>query len=107
MEWHRLGWKIDLVLALFKSLALVGPLPKRDDESEKALLYELLLVDKLIACPNSNSPRASQPSSPSTAKRQTEFGVALTQVGHAIGPSLPLSQTIADRNEIPEQLYEK
>ncbi len=44
MQWYRLRWQIELVFKRFKSLAQLGHLPKRDEESSKAWLYGKLLV---------------------------------------------------------------
>ena len=52
LEWYRLRWQVELVFKRLKSLAQLGHLPKRDDESARAWLYGKLLVallaDKLV-----------------------------------------------------------
>ena len=52
LEWYRLRWQVELVFKRLKSLAQLGHLPKRDDESARAWLYGkllvALLVDKLV-----------------------------------------------------------
>ena len=39
LEWYRLRWQIELVFKRLKSLAQLGHLPKRDNESARAWLY--------------------------------------------------------------------
>ena len=60
LDWYRLRWQVELVFKRFKSLAQLGHLPKRDDESAKAWLYgkllTALLVEKLIRHADSVSP---------------------------------------------------
>ena len=52
LDWYRLRWQVELVFKRFKSIAKLGHLPKRDDESARAWLYgklfAALLVEKLI-----------------------------------------------------------
>ncbi len=52
LEWYRLRWQVELVFKRLKSLARLGHLPKRDDDSARAWLYGKLLVallaDKLV-----------------------------------------------------------
>ena len=48
LEWYRTRWQVELVFKRFKSLAQLGHLPKRDDESAKAWLYGKLLVALLV-----------------------------------------------------------
>lgn len=52
LDWYRLRWQVELVFKRFKSLAKLGHLPKRDEESARAWLYgklfTALLVEKLI-----------------------------------------------------------
>ena len=48
LEWYRLRWQVELVFKRFKSLAQLGHLPKRDDESAQAWLYGKLLVALLV-----------------------------------------------------------
>ena len=52
LEWYRLRWQVELVFKRLKSLARLGHLPKRDDDSARAWLYGkllvALLVDKLV-----------------------------------------------------------
>ena len=60
LEWYRTRWQVELVFKRFKSLAQLGHLPKRDDESAKAWLYGklfvALLVEKLISHARTISP---------------------------------------------------
>ena len=60
LEWYRLRWQLELVFKRFKSLAQLGHLPKRDDDSAKAWFYGkllvALLVEKLIRCALASSP---------------------------------------------------
>ena len=60
LEWYRTRWQVELVFKRFKSLAQLGHLPKRDDESAKAWLYGklfvALLVEKLISHARTTSP---------------------------------------------------
>ena len=60
LEWYRTRWQVELVFQRFKSLAQLGHLPKRDDESAKAWLYGkflvALLVEKLIRHASAISP---------------------------------------------------
>ena len=48
LEWYRIRWQIGWMFKRFESLAQLGHLPKYDDESAKAWLYDRLLVEKLI-----------------------------------------------------------
>ena len=48
LEWYRRRWQVELVFKRFKSLAQLGHLPKRDDESARAWLYGKLLVTLLV-----------------------------------------------------------
>lgn len=48
LEWYRVRWQVELVFKRFKSLAALGHLPKRDDESAQAWLYGKLLVALLV-----------------------------------------------------------
>ena len=60
LRWYRLRWQIELVFKRFKQIALLGHLPKYDDESAKAWLYGkifmALITEKLISCARSISP---------------------------------------------------
>ncbi len=60
LEWYRTRWQVELVFKRFKSLAQLGHLPKRDDESAKAWLYGklfvALLVEKLVSHAHTISP---------------------------------------------------
>ena len=60
LEWHRVGWQLELAFRRFKSIAELGHLPKRDDEGAKAWLYGKLLValliEKLISYATSTAP---------------------------------------------------
>ena len=60
LDWYRTRWQVELVFKRFKSLAQLGHLPKRDDDSAKAWLYGklfvALLVEKLIAHARTISP---------------------------------------------------
>ena len=60
LEWYRTRWQVALVFKRFKSLAQLGHLPKRDDESGKAWLYgkllAALLIEKLIRHAGTISP---------------------------------------------------
>ena len=47
LQWYRTRWQVELVFKRFKSLALLGHLPKYDD-SAKAWLYGKLLVARLV-----------------------------------------------------------
>ncbi|MDE0626458.1 MAG: IS4 family transposase [Bryobacterales bacterium] len=48
LEWYRSRWQVQPVFQRFKSLAQLGHLPKRDDESARAWLYGKLLVALLV-----------------------------------------------------------
>lgn len=48
LEWYRTRWQVAPVFQRFKSLAQLGHLPKRDDESARAWLYGKLLVALLV-----------------------------------------------------------
>ena len=48
LEWYRRRWQVELVFKRFKSLAQLGHLPRRDDESARAWLYGKLLVALLV-----------------------------------------------------------
>ena len=60
LERYRLRWQLELVFKRFKSLAQLGHLPKRDDDSAKAWFYgkllAALLVEKLIRSALVSSP---------------------------------------------------
>ncbi len=60
LEWYRTHWQVELIFKRFKSLAQLGHLPKRNDESAKAWLYGklfvALLVEKLISHARTISP---------------------------------------------------
>ena len=60
LEWYRTLWEIEPVFKRFKSLAQLGHLPKRGDESANAWLYgklfTALLLEKLIAHARAISP---------------------------------------------------
>ena len=60
LRWYRLRWQIELVFKRFKQIALLGHLPKYDDESAKAWMYgkifTALITEKLISCARSISP---------------------------------------------------
>ena len=52
-DWYRTRWQVELVFRRFKSLAQLGHLPKREDDSAKAWpvdkLFVALLAEKLIS----------------------------------------------------------
>ncbi|MDE0123851.1 MAG: transposase, partial [Bryobacterales bacterium] len=48
LEWYRTRWQIELVFQRFKSLAQLGHLPQRDDDSARAWLHGKLLVALLV-----------------------------------------------------------
>ena len=60
LEWYRLRWQVELVFKRFKTIAELGHLPKRSDESSKAWLYGklfvALLTEKLVDHASSISP---------------------------------------------------
>lgn len=60
LEWYRRRWQVELVFKRFKSIAQLGHLPKRSDDSSKAWLYGKLFVslltNKLINYANCFSP---------------------------------------------------
>ena len=44
LNWYRSRWQVELVFKRFKSIAQLGHLPKRSDDSSKAWLYGKLFV---------------------------------------------------------------
>ena len=48
LEWYRVRWQIELVFKRLKSLANLGALPMRNDDSARAWLYGKLLVALLV-----------------------------------------------------------
>ena len=44
LNWYRCRWQVELVFKRFKSIAQLGHLPKRSDDSAKAWLYGKLFV---------------------------------------------------------------
>jgi len=44
LEWYRARWQVELVFKRFKSLAQLGHVPKRDEESARAWLHGKLLL---------------------------------------------------------------
>lgn len=60
LEWYRTRRQVELIFKRFKSVAQLGHLPKRDDESAKAWLcgklFVALLVEKLIRHASTISP---------------------------------------------------
>lgn len=52
LDWYRCRWQVELIFKRFKSIARLGHLPKRSDDSSKAWLYGklfvALLTNKLI-----------------------------------------------------------
>jgi alkanesulfonate monooxygenase SsuD/methylene tetrahydromethanopterin reductase-like flavin-dependent oxidoreductase (luciferase family) len=44
LEWYRARWQIELVFKRLKTLAELGALPKRDDQSARTWLYGKLLI---------------------------------------------------------------
>ena len=59
LRWHRARWQVELTFKRFKSLARLGHLPKRSDDSARAWLYGKLLVallaEKLARCADSRA----------------------------------------------------
>ena len=51
-RWYRVRWQVELTFKRFKSLAGLGHLPKRSDDSARAWLYgkllAALLAEKLV-----------------------------------------------------------
>lgn len=60
LDWYRCRWQVELVFKRFKSIAQLGHLPKRSDDSSRAWLYGklfvALLTNKLINYANCFSP---------------------------------------------------
>ena len=60
LEWYRLRWQVELVFKRFKSIAELGHLPKRSDDSSRAWLYGklfvALLTEKLVDHASTISP---------------------------------------------------
>ncbi len=60
LDWYRTRWQVELVFKRFKSIAQLGHLPKRSDDSSKAWLYGklfvALLTNKLIEYASTISP---------------------------------------------------
>ena len=48
LEWYRTRWQVELVFKCFQSLAQLGHLLKRTDESARAWIYGKLLVALLV-----------------------------------------------------------
>jgi IS4 transposase len=48
VEWYRVRWQIELVFKRLKSLANLGALPMRTDDSARAWLYGKLFVALLV-----------------------------------------------------------
>ena len=48
LEWYRVRWQIELVFKRLKSLAKLGALPMRNDESARTWLYGKLFVALLV-----------------------------------------------------------
>ena len=73
LEWYRLRWQVELVFKRFKSLAQLGHVPKRADDSAKAWLYGklfvALLVEKLIHHARAISPWGYDVPAPSPPQR--------------------------------------
>ena len=59
LRWYRARWQVELTFKRFKSLARLGHLPKRSDDSARAWLYGKLLVallaEKLARCADSRA----------------------------------------------------
>ncbi len=75
LEWYRVRWQLELVFKRFKSLAQLGHLPKRDDDSATAWFYgkllAALLVEKLIRCALVSSPWGYSMAPTTSAHRET------------------------------------
>ena len=60
LDWYRVRWQVELVFKRFKSLAQLGHLPKREDDSARAWLHGKLLVallaEKLVRHAGAVSP---------------------------------------------------
>ena len=73
LEWYRVRWQVELVFKRFKSLAALGYLPKRDDESAQAWLYGkllvALLVERLIGYATAVSPWGYPLAAPAASQR--------------------------------------
>ena len=72
LEWYRTRWQMERVFKRFKSLALLGSLPKYNNDSAKAWVYgkllAALLVDKLIRHASTLSPWGYELESGTTAQ---------------------------------------
>ena len=72
LQWYRTRWQVELVFKRFKSLAQMGHLPKRDEDSSKAWLYGklfvALLIEKMVDHAVSISPWGYRLAEPSSAE---------------------------------------
>ncbi len=73
LEWYRVRWQIELVFKRLKSLAKLGALPMRNDDSARAWLYGklfvALLVEKLLRHARTFFSCAASPGDDATTQR--------------------------------------
>ena len=88
LEWYRTQWQVELVFKRFKSLAVLGHLPKHDEHSARAWLYGklfvALLVEKLIGHARAISPWGYELGSVTASQRLARLPVHAepSQAGH-------------------------